>query len=140
MIDILKIDTILEFYDEPQVFVARDSFDTLYLCLLYADDNECRYSAVRISQNRLRSFLDGKVDLRELFVNPEADREYFDVVFCNDEYQLSRLDDAVLPEDRLPDAGYFINKEIEVEHTIRIPAKDATLFKQVMSRFGWACL
>ena len=32
---ILKIDNILEYYDNPQLLTARDCFDTLYLCLLY---------------------------------------------------------------------------------------------------------
>ena len=31
---ILKVDSILEYYDNPQLLTARDCFDTLYLCLL----------------------------------------------------------------------------------------------------------
>ena len=38
MEDVLRIDKILDFCDVPQLFVARDAFDTLYLCLLYDDD------------------------------------------------------------------------------------------------------
>ena len=34
---ILKVDSILEYYDNPQLLTARDCFDTLYLCLLYQD-------------------------------------------------------------------------------------------------------
>ena len=34
----LRIDKILDFCDVPQLFVARDAFDTLYLCLLYDDE------------------------------------------------------------------------------------------------------
>lgn len=34
----LRIDKILDCYDEPQLFTARDIFDTQYICLLYADD------------------------------------------------------------------------------------------------------
>ena len=34
MEDVLRIDKILYFCDVPQLFVARDAFDTLYLCLL----------------------------------------------------------------------------------------------------------
>ncbi len=33
MEDVLRIDKILDFCDVPQLFVARDAFDTLYLCL-----------------------------------------------------------------------------------------------------------
>ena len=38
MEDVLRIDKILDFCDVPQLFVARDAFDTLYLCLLYDDE------------------------------------------------------------------------------------------------------
>ena len=33
----LMIDQILDYCDVPQLFTARDTFDTLYLCLLYED-------------------------------------------------------------------------------------------------------
>ena len=35
MEDVLRIDKILDFCDVPQLFVARDAFDT---CLLYTSD------------------------------------------------------------------------------------------------------
>ena len=41
----LKVDSILEYYDNPQLLTARDCFDTLYLCLLYEDTPECKYTA-----------------------------------------------------------------------------------------------
>ena len=47
----LKVDSILEYYDNPQLLTARDCFDTLYLCLLYEDTPECKYTAIRISSN-----------------------------------------------------------------------------------------
>lgn len=42
----LKVDGILEYYDNPQLLTARDCFDTLYLCLLYEDTPECKYTAI----------------------------------------------------------------------------------------------
>lgn len=47
MENVLRIEKILDFCDVPQLFVARDAFDTLYLCLLYEDELLCllyRYS------------------------------------------------------------------------------------------------
>ena len=64
MEDVLRIDKILDFCDVPQLFVARDAFDTLYLCLLYDDETVYRYTGIRISTRRLESFLAGKADLR----------------------------------------------------------------------------
>lgn len=57
MEDVLRIDKILDFCDVPQLFVARDAFDTLYLCLLYDDETVYRYTGIRISTRRLESFL-----------------------------------------------------------------------------------
>lgn len=75
----LKVDSILEYYDNPQLLTARDCFDTLYLCLLYEDTPECKYTAIRISSKRLQDFCMGKKDLRSLFLSPEGDKEYFNV-------------------------------------------------------------
>ena len=81
MEDVLRIDRILDFCDVPQLFVARDAFDTLYLCLLYDDETVCRYTGIRISTHRLESFLVGEADLRLLYLQPESEHEYYDVVF-----------------------------------------------------------
>ena len=59
----LTIDRILDFCDVPQLFIARDAFDTIYLCLLYDDEPSCLYTAIRISNSRLQSFLSGDEDL-----------------------------------------------------------------------------
>ena len=59
MENVLRIEKILDFCDVPQLFVARDAFDTLYLCLLYEDELLCRYTGIRISARRLEDFLSG---------------------------------------------------------------------------------
>ena len=48
MENVLRIEKILDFCDVPQLFVARDAFDTLYLCLLYEDELLCRYTGIRM--------------------------------------------------------------------------------------------
>nr|WP_297068657.1 hypothetical protein [Prevotella sp.] len=45
----LKVDSILEYYDNPQLLTARDCFDTLYLYLLYEDFPQCKCTAIKIS-------------------------------------------------------------------------------------------
>lgn len=57
MENVLRIEKILDFCDVPQLFVARDAFDTLYLCLLYEDELLCRYTGIRISARRLEQCL-----------------------------------------------------------------------------------
>ena len=104
----LTIDQILDYCDVPQLFTARDAFDTLYLCLLYDDSPVCRYTAIRLSSKRLSEFLSGKLDLRFLYVHPEQDKEYFDVAFEGNEYQMETMLEHSLQEDRLPVEGYYM--------------------------------
>ena len=44
----LFLDRILEFYGVPQILVAKDSFGTQYLCLLFDDGAGCRYTGIKI--------------------------------------------------------------------------------------------
>ena len=104
----LTIDQILDYCDVPQLFTARDTFNTLYLCLIYEDNLICSYTAIRLSSKRLTEFLSGKLDLRFLFVHPELDQEYFDVIFQNNEYQMGTMLEQTLPEERLPAEGYYM--------------------------------
>lgn len=137
---LLRIDRIFEFYDVPQLFTARDAYDTLYLCLLYADDDECRYMAIRISQDRLRSFTQGTCDLRTLFVSPEQDGEYYDVACMDGGYTLMPSHLHSLPEDRLPDAGYVIKPDATESIMVSIPSNDKPLFRELVRKFGWVCM
>lgn len=105
---ILKIDNILEYYDNPQLLTARDCFDTLYLCLLYEDTPECKYTAIRISSKRLQEFYMRKKDLRSLFIFPEGDKEYFDVIYSHNNLVLDSKISTALSEERLPEEGYFL--------------------------------
>ena len=137
---ILQIDRILDYYDMPQLFTARDVFDTLYLCLLYADTPMCRYTAIRLSSQRLHSFLSGKTDLRDLFLHPETDNEYFDVVFDNGEYQIGHTLHTAITEDRLPEKGYKMNGDDKENVIVHLPIKDRNLLQELVRKFGWACM
>lgn len=106
MNDRLYIEKILDFCDVPQLFIARDAFDTLYLCLLYEDEPSCQYTAIRISGDRLQSFLSGNLDLRELFENPETPFEFFDVEYKDEAYFMKAHEAACVGEERLPLSGY----------------------------------
>lgn len=140
MNNVLKLDKILDFYDEPQLFIGRDMFDAQYICLLYEDSPVCRYTAVKISSNRLNSFLSGKEDLRSIFEKPENSKEYFEVAYDNNSFEISSLQCDKLPEDRLPENGYTLDAESHETHTVNIPVKDHGLFTELIHKFGWACL
>ena len=134
MEDVLRIDKILYFCDVPQLFVARDAFDTLYLCLLYDDETVYRYTGIRISTRRLESFLAGKADLRLLYLQPENEHEYYDVVFQSGEYQKTLLKESVLLEDKLPAEGYVLSGEKRENVVINLPIKDRSLLAELVRK------
>ena len=136
----LRIDKILDYYDEPQLFIARDMFDAQYICLLYADDEKPKYTAVKISNTKLTDFLSGKVDLRQLFVSPEMKGEYYEVVGNDDHLSITPLECATLPEERLPDSDYTLDADTQESITVHLPIKDHGLFTELVRKFGWACM
>lgn len=136
----LRIDKILDYYDEPQLFVARDKFDAQYICLLCGGDEGDRYTAVKISNGRLSDFLGGKVDLRQLFVSPEIAGEYYDVIPNGDHLCVSPLGSDTLPENRLPEDGYTLDADAQESITVHLPLKDHGLFTELVRKFGWACM
>lgn len=140
MKEFLKIERILDYCDVPQLFVARDVFDTIYICLLYDDEPICRYTAVRISSGRLNAFLTGQIDLRMLFVEPEKPNEYFDIVFSEGTYQKALSSEITLTEDKLPAVGYTFSGEENENVIVSIPIKDRNLLSEIVRKFGWACM
>lgn len=101
----LHILQILVYYDIPEIFIATDEVGTKFLCLLVDVDNESiLYISTAISANRLTEFINGRVDLREIFVSPETNLIYsFDKISENIEANL--FDGEKLPEEYLPEVG-----------------------------------
>lgn len=62
----------LVFYDRPLVFTARDQVGAVFVCLLVEEGQVERYLCVPVSRERLAKLLDGRLDLREVFVSPET--------------------------------------------------------------------
>ena len=134
------IDQILDYCDVPQLFTARDTFDTLYLCLLYEDSPVCRYTGIRTSSKRLSEFLNGKYDLRFLFVHPEQCGEYFDLSLQNNEYHKEIQNEDILQEEKLPTGGYYMLGDTRENVIVNIPMNDRSLLKELVRKFGWACM
>ena len=136
----LTLNQMLDYCDVPQLFTARDTFETLYLCLLYDDSSECLYTGIRISSQRLTEFLNGKYDLRYLYLHPEQNGEYFDVSYHNNEYHKKLFSETFLSEERLPVEGYYINTDDRENVVVNIPKNDRSLLKEIVRKFGWACM
>lgn len=140
MNDLLTMERVLDFYDVPQLFIAHDRFNTLYLCLLFEDEPMAQYTAIRISDNRLRSFLNGDTDLRTIYVQPETKGEYFDVSFSDNAYHIHAATFKTLTEDRLPTEGYTLSHPEIKNITLSVPSEETNLLLDIAKKFGWACM
>jgi len=112
----LKLVRILDFYDEIQLFTAKDAVGCMYLCQLYestADGSD--YLCVAISQDRLDSFLKGILDLREALTQPEISDQYYKVVMKKDVIQAFDLAKNDVQESMLPEEGYFFEPDEQTE-------------------------
>ena len=140
MEDVLRIDKILDFCDVPQLLWQEMPLIHCIFVFLYDDETVYRYTGIRISTRRLESFLAGKADLRLLYLQPENEHEYYDVVFQSGEYQKTLLKESVLLEDKLPAEGYVLSGEKRENVVINLPIKDRSLLAELVRKFGWACM
>jgi len=109
----LHILQILVYYDVPEIFIATDEVGTKFLCLLVDVDNESiLHISTPISTNRLNEFINGRVDLRDVFVNPETNEIYsFDEIA--EIIYASLYDGIELPEEFLPEFGFKYEKQLD---------------------------
>lgn len=134
------MDKLLEFVDVPQLFLARDKFDTQYLCLLYEDEPTCKYTAVKISPEQFSLFIQKKTDLRTLYVTPELAGEYFDVEYSDNSYVITRCSYNVIPEERLPMSDYYFDDTDLENITVQVPKKEKPLFLRLLRHRGWVAM
>jgi hypothetical protein len=113
MIKQLHILQILVYYDVPEIFIATDEVGTKFICLLVdLDHKSISYISTAISANRLSEFINGNEDLREIFIKPETNQIYsFNNISENIEAVL--LENAVLPEEFLPESGFKYKKPLD---------------------------
>lgn len=102
----IKIENVLIYYDVPQLFIGADLIGTKYICLLFDDSDNFKYLTIEVSDERLRVFLSGKLDLRELYLKPEIKGEYFQTESIDNGFYLLPLK-SDLNEDMLPEEGLF---------------------------------
>lgn len=134
----------LEFYDVPQIFVATDVMNVNYLCVLYAQDNGYQYLGVRISQIKLNAYLEGHVDLRMAYIQPEQDGSLFAVTVKNKIVTATvLLQPEDVTEDMLPAPGFYHDPQGTIDDDttdtlqLSIPKKDSNFLAEMVNRMGW---
>lgn len=105
---------ILVYYDGPELFVGTDQVGARYICLLAeSTDTHERYLCVPISAERLSNFVVGRVDLLDIFKEPET-REIYTAVVTDStatEVHMEAISPAVVSAEWLPEKGFFFEKE-----------------------------
>lgn len=116
---VLNISKVLVFYDCPEVFIAKDNVETNYLCLLVdLDEFKATHIAIAISPPRLTKFLRGGLDLRSLFLKPESN-EWLVFNDYQETVEAVTWEGESLPEDYLPEEGFFLEDTYEQENQIK---------------------
>lgn len=111
----LKLNRILEFYDVPQIFVAKDVVDINYLCLLYNHEDSLGYLyiGVQISSKKLELFIKGQIDLRDIYLQPEADNSLYNISVRKNVITAELFSLTEIPGYMLPEEGYFYSIDDE---------------------------
>jgi len=114
---LLNISQILVYYDFPHIFTANDKVNTSYLCMLVSIEDEPLFIATQISKIRLINFLNGSVDLRDIFENPEIN-QIFTFNQIEDEINAKLFELAVIPNSFLPEKDFYFKNHSQSDDII----------------------
>lgn len=106
----IELINILEYYDVPQLFVAKfEDSESYLICMLEnIDENKgCVFLGVKVSKERLKSFYRGEIDLRSIFVNPEFSQSFFEVTENGYDYAAEWIPEKFPTEEELPEKDYY---------------------------------
>lgn len=114
----LRLTKILEFYDVPQLFLATDQLNSNFICMMteFIAGTGYLYFAVQVSENKLRDFLMGEEDLRQLYLHPEVEDAYFKVTVHNQTISAESFSRNDITEKILPGEGYFYEEDDDAEN------------------------
>lgn len=114
----LRLTKILEYYDVPQLFVATDVLESNYICMLteFTPNIGYQYFAVQVSLEKLKSFLHGEEELRQLYLRPEVEDAYFKVIVHKNIITAEVLSNDVITESILPADGYYYEEDEEADN------------------------
>ena len=101
--------TTLFEYDGPQLFVARDDGDGLYLVLLVdSEEEQDRYLVVQVDPEPLSQFRAGALELRALIAEAGRNQWYLATTTNLDEPLAIELQRTPIEERFLPDEGFML--------------------------------
>lgn len=104
---------VLAWYDGAQLFLGIDQLSNSYICLL-VEQEDIDYLAVKVNYKVLKNLLSGKMDLKELYLNPPKE-EYFFVTSSDDRrLYIKKADETFVPNGAmLPRQGYRFSADAQ---------------------------
>jgi hypothetical protein len=138
----LTVQETLIWHDTPQLFVAKDKIEGLYLCL--ATDDELSYVAVAISASRLQILKGQKIDLYSVFAQPELGG-WFEVKLVEHDPIMAETLTSMekIPKKWLPQPNEFLPSQpllnpetfsaLKVNAIAKEAGMNATLLRQYLS-------
>ncbi len=96
----------------PELFIATDEVGGSFICLLLdLNENGPNYIATAISLARISSFIKGQIELRAIISDPEIN-EWYTFTIDNEQISANKAEFDQVPDDLLPDVGFYLNNEI----------------------------
>lgn len=104
---------VLDWYDGAQLFLGIDQLGNSFICLL-VEQKGIDYLAVRVSYKVLKNLLSGKMDLRELYLNPPKEEYYFVTSSEDRRLYIQKSDETFVPNGAmLPRQGYRFSDDAQ---------------------------
>ena len=103
------ITEVLEWYDGPVVFEARDKRGALYIGMSVEENGFHYFALFEVEEERMSLFKQGEIDLRSLILIRDSEYWY---MWGEGAYAIAQSNSHYY-EDILPDEGYYINRKRE---------------------------
>jgi hypothetical protein len=101
----------LVYYDSPQLFISVDTIGTKYICLLSEQNTSNDLILIApVSNSRLKTFLLGSVELKEVFIKPEAQYLFIGEIsdYNNRFFNANSILLNQVKSEWLPDEGFYL--------------------------------
>jgi hypothetical protein len=111
---ILTIQTVIEYYDFPRLFVCRSNLGQSYFALSVADNDESfDWLYLAVSESRKYAILQGQLPLAIAFKTPESGFVFQVVTYASDKVPfVNYLIPEQISSDDLPDQEYVLSVTI----------------------------
>ena len=126
----------LFYYDEPQIFEARDAIGGYYIAVFVdSEDTNGRYLVAGVAPERLREFRSGALDLRSLLIESDEEERYLATVDTDLDHPLvlNNLSTTLMDSGFLPDAGFVLHDRSSDDSVLREARERNNLVLEVVA-------